>query len=74
MIIEHSNCKSLRKLVTDAGKRYMKEAEVKKLVQQLLKTILVMHKNNIKHGNLTLDTVLIKKKRDCLEILLSSFN
>ena len=52
----------------------MKEVEVKKLVKQLLKTINVMHKNNVKHGNLTLDSVLIKKKRDCLEILPSSFN
>ena len=60
MVVEHSNSKSLRKLVSDAGKRHMKEVEVKKIVKQLLKTIRVMHENNLKHGNLSLDSVLIK--------------
>ena len=61
--------KSLRQTVTSKGKICMKESTVKIVIKQLLRMAHIMHEYNIKHGNLTLDNVLLRGKN----IFLTSF-
>jgi len=51
----------------------LKESEVKKCIEQVLKTLKELHRLRIKHGNITLDSVIARKRTKGLEIKIAGF-
>ena len=55
------------------GKQYLREAETKKCIYQLLKLVKEMHGMRIRHSQISLDTILTKRSSRGLDIKLTSF-
>lgn len=60
LIIECPTGDNLKDTVLRQGKRFLKEAEVKKCMRQLLSTVKDIHRLRIKHGNICLESVIAR--------------
>ena len=73
MIIEYPSGETLKKTVLKLGSNFLKETEVKKCVLQVLKILKDLNRLRVKHGNITLDSVIARKRSKGLELKLGSF-
>lgn len=60
LIIECPTGDNLKDTVLRQGKRFLKEAEVKKCMRQLLSIVKDIHRLRIKHGNICLESVIAR--------------
>ena len=64
---------TLRNSLDSMGLSCLSENEVRKCMYLLLKIVKVLHKKRVLHGEISLDTVMTKRKKKGLEIKLSCF-